>query len=74
MRFIEENLGPDAKPVRLPENRNRLEEIQELVARLAELYQELGLRPQPAWRSALADFAGDFPGEVAALYRVRGEA
>lgn len=72
MRFIEENLGAEA--VQLPYNRNRLDELQELVVRLSELYQELGLRPQPAWRSALADFAGDYPGEVAALYRVRSEA
>lgn len=72
MRFIEENLGAEA--AQPPYNRNRLDELQELVVRLSELYQELGLRPQPAWRSALADFAGDYPGEVAALYRVRSEA
>ena len=72
MRFIEENLGTNAADT--PINRKRLQELQELVARLAELYQDLGLRPHLAWRSALADFAGDFPGEVAVLHKVRSEA
>jgi len=71
MRFIEENLGNGPKEPSF--NRRKLLKLQEWVADLAGLYQDLGLQPHQAWRSALADFAGDFPGEVAMLHQVRSE-
>lgn len=74
MRFIEENLETGQQAVSPPFNRDRLQELEGFVSDLAKLYQELGLKPHSAWRSALADFAGDFPGEVAVLHRVSIEA
>lgn len=45
----------------------RLEHVSELVTILARYYRALGLDPERAKKSALADFATDYPEETAAL-------
>lgn len=48
-------------------SRNRGNELLALVGRLEKVYIELGLAPAQAYRSALADFAPDYPEEVSRL-------